>query len=243
LPRVRIEHDLTEAEKACPGCGEQRRRFGEDTRERLDYKPASFFIAEHARFKYVCGQCDGHLSAAAYPAEVVPQCIAGPGLLAHVILSKYHDHLPLHRLEGMLERHGVPLLRSTLSDWMAGCAAALAPLYFLMCDRVRQSRVIHTGDTPVTTLDRADPDGRKTGRVWVYLGDAAHPYTVFDATPNRSRDGPVAFLQGFTGYLQADAFGGYDGLYAQAVKTPACSSAWSATATAAAAPRSRPTRR
>jgi transposase len=221
-PRVRIEHDLTEAEKLCPGCGQCRRRFGEDSRDRLDYRPASFFIAEHARFKYVCLKCEGHLQAAAYPAELLPKCIAGPGLLAHVLVSKYHDHLPLHRLEGILERHGVPLSRSTLCDWMAGCAAALAPLYLLMCDRVKQSRVIHTDDTPVTTLDPDQPAGRKTGRVWVYLGDATHPYTVFDTTPNRSRDGPVSFLQGFTGYLQADAFGGYDGLYANGVTEVAC---------------------
>lgn len=222
LPRVRIEHDLTEAEKLCPGCGACRRRFGEDSRERLDYRPASYFIAEHARFKYVCPKCEGQLHAAAYPAEALPKCIAGPGLLAHVIVSKYHDHLPLHRLEGILERHGVPLSRSTLSDWMAGCAAALAPLYLLMCARVKRSKVIHTDDTPVTTLDRDDADGRKTGRVWVYLGDGHHPYTVFDTTPNRSRDGPVNFLQGFTGYLQADAFGGYDGLYANGVTEVAC---------------------
>jgi hypothetical protein len=95
-------------------------------------------------------------------------------------------------------------------------------LYLLMCDRVRQSKVIHTDDTPVTTLDRADPDGRKTGRVWVYLGDHAHPYTVYDMTASRSRDGPKTFLDGFRGYLQADAFGGYDGLYAKGVTEVAC---------------------
>jgi transposase len=222
LPRVRIEHDLTDAEKPCPDCGAVRVRFGEDSRERLDYRPASFFIAEHVQAKYVCRQCAGQIVAARAPAEALPKCIAGPGLLAHVIVSKYHDHLPLHRLEGILERHGLPLARSTLADWMTGCAAALAPLYLVMGNRVRQSKVIHTDDTPVTTLDRDDPDGRKTGRVWVYLGDREHPYTVYDMTASRSRDGPKTFLDGFRGYLQADAFGGYDGLYAHGVTEVAC---------------------
>jgi transposase len=222
LPRQRVEHDLTDAEKLCPCCGDARVRFGEDSRERLDYRPASLFIAEHVRAKYVCRRCAGRIVAAPAPAEAVPKCVAGPGLLAHVIVSKYADHLPLHRLEGILARHGVPLSRSTMGDWLTGCAAAVAPLYLLMCDRVRQSKVIHTDDTPVTTLDRADPDGRKTGRVWVYLGDHAHPYTVYDMTASRSRDGPNTFLNGFRGYLQADAFGGYDGLYAKGVTEVAC---------------------
>ena len=222
LPRVRIEHDLTDAEKPCPDCGDVRIRFGEDSRERLDYRPASFFIVEHAQLKYVCRKCAGQIVAASAPAEALPKCIAGAGLLAHVIVSKYQDHLPLHRLEGILGRHGVELSRSTLADWLTGCAAALAPLYLVMCDRVRKSKVIHTDDTPVTTLDRDDPDGRKTGRVWVYLGDREHPYTVYDMTASRSRDGPKTFLDGFKGYLQADAFGGYDGLYARGVTEVAC---------------------
>jgi transposase len=222
LPRQRVEYDLAAAEKPCPDCGEVRVRFGEDRSERLDYRPASFFIVEHIRAKYVCRRCAGQILTAPAPAEAVPKCIAGPGLLAHVIISKYADHLPLHRLEGILARHGVPLSRSTMGDWLRGCAAALAPLYLLMCDRVRQSKVIHTDDTPVTTLDRGDPDGRKTGRVWVYLGDRDHPYTVYDMTASRSRDGPRTFLDGFAGYLQADAFGGYDGLYARGVTEVAC---------------------
>jgi transposase len=222
LPRERVEYDLTEAEKPCPDCGEVRVRFGEDRSERLDYRPASLFVVEHVRTKYVCRRCAGRIVTASAPAEAVPRCIAGPGLLAHVIVSKYADHLPLHRLEGILARHGVPLSRSTMGDWLRGCAAALAPLYLLMCDRVRGSKVIHTDDTPVTTLDRGEPDGRKTGRVWVYLGDRDYPYTVYDMTASRSRDGPRTFLGGFTGYLQADAFGGYDGLYARGVTEVAC---------------------
>jgi transposase len=197
-------------------------RFGDDRSERLDYRPASLFIVEHVRAKYVCRRCAGQIVTAPAPAEAVPKCVAGPGLLAHVIVGKYADHLPLHRPEGILARHGVPLSRSTMGDWLRGCAAALAPSYLLMRDRVRRSKVIHTDDTPVTTLGRGEPDGRKTGRVWVYLGDRELPYTVYDMTASRSRDGPRTFLDGFTGYLQADAFGGYDGLYARGVTEVAC---------------------
>jgi hypothetical protein len=119
----------------------------------------------------------------------------------------------LHRLEHILERHGIEIARSTMCDWAAQCADVLRPLYDLMVQRVLQSKVIHTDDTPVDVLDRQRPQTR-TGRFWVYLGDPEHPFTVFTYTPSRSRDGPQAFLKNWSGYLQADAFGGYDGIYA-----------------------------
>jgi hypothetical protein len=130
-----------------------------------------------------------------------------------VIVSKYADHLPLHRLEGIFARQGVELSRSTMCQWMAQCAALLKPVYQRMIERVRSSKVIHTDDTPVPVLD-GSRDTTRQGRMWVYLGDALHPYAVFDYTPSRKRDGPATWLDGFKGYLQADAFGGYDGIYA-----------------------------
>src|SRR5262249_9793955 len=119
---------------------------------------------------------------------------------------------------GPARRAAVPLDDGRLAQGL--CRGPGADL--LMCDRVRRSKVIHTDDTPVTTLDRGDPDGRKTGRIWVYLGDREHPYTVYDMPARRSRDGPRTFLDDFNGYLQADAFGGYDGLYARGVTEVAC---------------------
>ena len=125
--------------------------------------------------------------------------------------------LPLHRLERILERHGIAIARSTLCDWAAQCAEVLRPLYDLLVQRVLQSKVIHTDDTPVDVLDRQRTQTR-TGRFWVYLGDPDHPFTVFTYTPSRSRDGPMEFLKDWGKdkpvYLQADAFGGYDGIYA-----------------------------
>jgi transposase len=150
--------------------------------------------------------------AAHKPAMPIAKGLPGPGLLAHLIVSKCVDHLPLHRLERVYERQGLFLHRSTLCDWMAACADLLRPLYDLMVSVVLQSRALHTDDTPVK-LQELVTHRLSTARLWVYLGDATHPYNVFDFTVNHKRDGPQRFLADYQGYLQADAFSGYDGLY------------------------------
>ena len=136
----------------------------------------------------------------------------GPGLLAHTIVSKYADHLPLYRQENISERQGVKIPRSTSCGWMAACAELLRPLYDLMVASVLQSAWLHTDDTPVKNLDH-EPGETDKSRFWIYYGDRTHPYNVFDFTINRKRDGPQTFLAKFHGYLHADAFTGYDALY------------------------------
>ena len=138
--------------------------------------------------------------------------MAGPGLVAFVVVSKFADHLPLYRLEDILTRHGVHLSRSTLGDWVRDAAIVLEPLAALQRDLVLQSPVIWTDDTPVTVLGGEQPGSTK-GRFWAYIGDDEHPYTVYDFTMSHSRDGPTAFLSGYEGFLQADAFAGYDGIF------------------------------
>jgi transposase len=133
-------------------------------------------------------------------------------LLAHIIVSKYFDHLPLYRQENISQRQGVLIPRSTSCDWMAACAELLRPLYALMVTRILQSQWLHTDDTPVKNLGH-DPGTTPTARFWIYAGDRAHPYNVFDFTVNHKRDGPQTFLDDFHGYLHADAFSGYDALY------------------------------
>ena len=150
--------------------------------------------------------------AAAKPALPIAKGLPGPGLLAHLIVSKYVDHLPLHRLERIYERQGLFLPRSTLCDWLAACGQLLGPLYQRLVAGALQSRALHTDDTPVKLQDPVSHH-LSTARFWVYLGDAAHPYNVFDFTVNRKRDGPQQFLASFQGYLHADAFSGYDGLF------------------------------
>jgi transposase len=150
--------------------------------------------------------------AAAKPAMPIAKGLPGPGLLAHFIVSKYFDHLPLHRQEHISERDGVLIPRSTSCDWMAACADLLRPLYERMVAAVLQSLWLHTDDTPVQNLGHA-PGATDKGRMWIYYGDRTHPYNVFDFTVNRQRDGPQTFLADFHGYLHADAFSGYDALY------------------------------
>jgi transposase len=146
------------------------------------------------------------------PAMPIDKGMPGPGLLAHMIVSKYFDHLPLYRQENISERQGVKIPRSTSCGWMAACAELLRPLYDLMVASVLQSLWLHTDDTPVKNLGH-EPGTTDKGRFWIYYGDRTHPYNVFDFTINRKRDGPLTFLANYHGYLHADAFTGYDALY------------------------------
>lgn len=158
--------------------------------------------------------------AAPRPAMPIAKGLPGPGLLAHLIVSKYVDHLPLYRLERVYQRQGYFLHRSTLCDWLGACADLLRPLYDLMVSVVLQSQALHTDDTTVK-MQELVTHLLSTARLWVYLGDAAHPYNVFDFTVNRKRDGPELFLADYQGYLHADAFSGYDGLYLPDPRTAA----------------------
>jgi transposase len=146
------------------------------------------------------------------PAMPIDKGLPGPGLLAHFIVSKYTDHLPLHRQESISQREGAFIPRSTSCAWMAACAELLQPLYKHMVAAVLQSRCLHTDDTIVKNQGH-QPGTTDKARLWIYYGDRDHPYNVFDFTVNRRRDGPKTFLTDFHGYLHADAFTGYDCLY------------------------------
>jgi transposase len=222
LPRLPIEHDLDEAAKACPCCGEQRQRIGQEKSEQLEHLPSNFIVLEHIRPKYACGhcnagrcpKCDGqaHVDLAAKPPQPIAKGLAGPGLLAYVVTSKLADHLPLYRLEQIFARQQVDISRSTLCGWMVAAARVVQPLYKLMCDRVRQSDVLHTDDTTVPILHEGHC---RQGRLWTYFGDKPHPYIAYDYTPTRSGQGPLGWLGSWKGFLQADAYAGYDKLYAR----------------------------
>ena len=210
LPRKRVEHDVSAEEKICAECGCDKKRIGEETSEQLEYIPASLYVIEHVRPKYACPQCQGHVVVGEKPAQPIEKGLAGPGLLAHVITSKYCDHLPLHRQEAIFARHGVEMSRKTLCDWVMQSAEVLEPVVKATKREVLKSFVVHSDDTPIPVQEKG-----KTHRayLWVYIGDAQHPYTIYDFTWTRSRDGPLKFLAGYEGYLQADAFSGYEPLY------------------------------
>lgn len=221
LPRVRIEHDLPPEQQVCPCCGNARHRIGEEVSEQLEYIPASFKVLQHVRFKYACRHCEQHgtstpIDIADKPAQhrgPIDKGLCGPGLLAYIITSKLGDHLPLYRLEHIFKRSGVQIARSTMCAWLDAAAQLVSPLVELMTQRVRGSRVIHTDETRVPI--QAPGEGKcRSGRIWTYIGDPRNPYVVYDYTPDRTRAGPSNWLADYTGYLQADAYGGYDGIYA-----------------------------
>jgi transposase len=346
LPRHVIRHELTEAERNCPCCGQQRTVLGEEVSEQLEYVPASVLVNQHVRVTYVCypcqrqrpqpsvqgdttittstcatplpasdtvavvvsgkatpvaeqvasglapeaqpdvarsetnvaatpgtgsgelphlpvarpsstpattvtpvacplplpativpalstvagttpvsspaaaadavpatsnvgrvfapGSCSTFITAP-MPPQPIPKCLAGPGLLAHIIVNKFVDHLPLYRQEQQFLREGVWLSRRTLCDWLAGCARVLQPLFAHMWQRVFQSHDLHTDDTSVRVQGQ---NGK--GHLWVYVGNSAHPYIVYDFTLGRGEERPLACLSAFRGYLHADAYGVYD---------------------------------
>ena len=210
LPQIRHEHDLPEAEKICSCCGRQMDRIGEDITRELELQPAKLEAHIHVRPKYACRCCKDGVCAAPLPQRPIPGGIAGPGLIAEVIVSKFGDHLPLYRLEDILVRYGAYIPRSTLCDWVKSAAELFKPLYELQRWRVLQSTVMWTDDTSVTVLGGLK--GSFQGNFWTYIGHE-QPYSVYDFTKSRTRDGPASFLRGFTGYLHADAFSGYDAIF------------------------------
>jgi transposase len=209
LIRERIVHDLPDAEKHCGCCGKDLRLFDQEISERYEYIPASVKVIEDVRLKYAC---DCTVKTADKPAQPIEKSTAGASMLAHVIVSKFADHQPLHRQEKMFERHGVRISRKTMGGWMAQVAGLLDPMYESSKKVLFGSKVIGTDDTGVKVLDPKLPFAR-TGRMWPYLGDAYHPVVVLHYTPTRGRDGPARFLEGYKGYLQADAYSVYDAFF------------------------------
>src|SRR5438477_5977251 len=198
LPRKRVEIDIAEADKQC-ACGHTRTRIGEDVSEKLEYEPASFVVIETVRPKYVCPHCHEGVVEAPAPPQAVEKSLAGEGLLAHVVVSKYVDHLPLHRLEGIFAREGIDLPRSTLCGWVADVATALTPIGDQLRREITAATYLQTDDTSVTVL--GDHGGSFKGRLWAYL-DPLGRQVVFEATTTHERDGPAAFLADFRGALQ-----------------------------------------
>jgi transposase len=223
LPREKRIHDLPEDQKPCPCCGAIRQVIGQETSEQLDIIPPQLRVIEHVRLKYACQACEAkaaetgaQIVLASKPLSAIERCLAAPRLLAFVTVSRFADHLPYYRMEHILARYGIQIARSTLGGWEAELATAITPLQKLMIQETLGSKTLHTDDTPVDVLEPGKGKTR-TGRFWVYVGDDQHPYIVFDYTPSRSRDGPMTFLkdwgQNERRFLQADAFGGYDGIY------------------------------
>src|SRR5437763_15125957 len=214
LPREDMIHP---APCACPNCGGALRRIGEEITETLDYVPGRFKVNWHIREKLSCRACDTVIAALA-PDHVIARGRAAAGLLAHVVVSKYDDHLPLYRQAEIFAREGVNLETSTLSGWVGATAAALAPLIDALAADVMASNTLHVDDTPVPVL--APGTGKtKTGRLWVYVRDERPfagdhpPAALFFYSPDRKGEHPRAHLKEFRGVIHADGYAGFNELF------------------------------
>ncbi len=223
LPRERMVH---EPACNCPDCGAAMRRIGEDVSEVLDYVPARFKVIRHVRPKLACPACERIVQVVA-PSRPIERSFAGAGLLAHILVSKYADHLPLYRQAEIYAREGVELERSTMAEWVGGCTQLIAPLTEALAHYVFAADKLHADDTPVPVLD----PGRgqtKTGRLWTYVRDdrpAASdepPAVLFRYSPDRRGERPKEHLKSFTGILQADAYAGFGHLYGERIREAAC---------------------
>jgi transposase len=208
---------VAEADKLCPCCGREKTCIGQDASEQVEFIPASLLVIQHVRPKYACPACHDGVVQAPMPAMPIERGAVGPGLLAHIIVSKYADHQPLYRQESILARHGLHIPRSVSCEWTMKSAELLAPLPAAMHKEILRGQLINTDDTPV---DVHTEQGNHQARLWTYVGDQLHPYIVYDFTWDRSGEGPAKFLKDFHGTLQADAFGGYDALFRPDPKHP-----------------------
>jgi transposase len=213
LPREEIVHDVAPLARVCD-CGRDKTRIGEDTTEQLEYQPGKLFVWRHIYPKYACSCCKDGVTRVPAVANPIAGGLAGPGLLAYVLVNKYSEHLPLYRQQDVLVRHGIILARSTLCGWMAQCAQRLRPLLELMRNRVLQADVINADETPVQVLD-STLDATRTGYFWAYISPGDHGYTVYDYRDSRGREGPAQMLKDFRGYLQTDAYASYESVVAE----------------------------
>jgi len=224
LPREQLVHQPA---SHCPDCGGSMRRIGEDSCEVLEYVPAQFKVVRHVRPKLSCAHCQRIVQEPA-PSRPIARGLAGPGLLAHVLVSKYADHLPLYRQAQIYARQGIELDRSTLADWVGDCSRLLTPLVDALGRYVMAAEKLHADDTPVPVLDPGRGKTR-TGRLWTYVrddrpsGSTDPPAALFRYSPDRKGEHARAHLKSFNGVLQADAYSGFEELYVdQRIEEAAC---------------------
>lgn len=219
LPRVEFHHEPQST--TCP-CGCQLQRIGEDIAEKLDYVPGVASVERHIRGKWVCKQCQT-LTQAPVPAHVIDKGLPTTGLLAHVLVAKYADHLPLYRQEKIFERAGVKLARSTMAEWVGVCGVQLQPLVDALREAILAHRVVHADETPVQMLK---PGAKKTHRayLWAYApgGFEALRAVVYDFTEGRAGEHARAFLGDWQGNLVCDDYSGYKACFRQGVTEIGC---------------------
>ncbi len=207
LHREQIVLDVPESEKTCSCCGTEKKHIGDDVTEELEYKPAVFFVNQYIKPKYACPKCpENGIASASMPARPIDKGLAGSGLLAYVIVSKFVDHLPLYRLEQMFKRYQIHISRSTMAGWLAQLCVYLEAIYREMQRQlIQESFLIQADETTLKVQNDTVKDKCDLGYLWPYVGDSR--LAVFEFKDSRSREGPVDFLSGFTDrYLLSDGY-------------------------------------
>ena len=211
LPRIDVVHELPENERVCPNDGARLEHFGEETSEQLDVEPVRFRVLRHRRMKYRCPCCSTHLRTAPMTPQPIPKSEASPGLLAFVTSSKYVDGLPLYRVARQFERIGVSIPRQTMARWMVQSGDLVQPLVNLLRERMLEGGYLHCDETTVQVLKEPGRNPRSKSYMWVQAsGTGEQPVVLFDYDPSRSAVVPKRLFDGFCGYLQTDAYAGYN---------------------------------
>ncbi len=215
LHREKHVLDVPESEKTCSCCGGQKKHIGDDVTEELEYKPAVFFVNQYVRPKYACPTCpDKGVAEAPMPSRPIDKGVAGPGLLAYILVSKYVDHLPLYRLQQMFLRYNIHINRSSMAGWIAQLCVPLEAVYRSMHKDLLSSFLIQADETTLKVMDDTVKDKCVLGYLWPYVGDGK--LAVFEFRDSRSHDGPTDFLKEFADrYLLSDGYAGYNDVIAK----------------------------
>lgn len=211
-PRVDVIHEIPEDQRRCPHDGQVLTEINQIVSEQADIIPAQLRVIRHIRKQYACacGQC---IQTAPLPGQPIPKSMASPGLLAHVVVSKYQDALPLYRQEQILQRVGVTIPRATLASWMIRCGQLVQPLINLLRDHLLAYDIVQMDETTVQVLKEPGKTAQSKSYLWLQRGGPPdEPVILFDYDPSRSQAVPIGLLDGFAGYLQADGYSGYNGV-------------------------------
>ena len=212
LPRLRHEHHLSEEERQC-ACGAQCEEIGEDISEQLEIIPAIMYVIQQVKKKYACPSCCSKVKQAKAPPQAIPKSNAGPGLLAHIIVSKFCDHLPLYRQETILQRCGTPVSRATLSRWIITCGDLVTPLINLMKDDLIDYDVAYADETTWQVLKEPEREAHQQSYLWLFGGGSPDKFAwIYQYHPSRQATHAKAFFKDYQGYLHVDGYAGYQAL-------------------------------
>jgi transposase len=209
IPREVIMHDISDAEKVCH-CGEHLVRIGEEISEQIKYIPAQLSVVQHVRPKYACKPCQENIKIAPMPKLLLPKSMAAPELVAYTIIAKYCDHIPLYRQQAIWNRLDIDMPRSSLCGWLLKVAELCEPLVKLLQKQIITYDYVQADETTVQVLDEVGRDNKTKSYMWCYRGGGDRPNIVYEYQPTRGGYHAENFLNGFKGYLQSDAYSGYN---------------------------------